>query len=141
MPKVKATNLSERGSPRLCRRVRHAQFPMTNHHQLFLKIGIPLRQTAINVKWQTETEKQRYQFVKSGSISVVSPDLPHATWIEQPAEQLIISLSPESIAQVIDDLNFKPARIIPQWTAEDRFIEQLGLLLTEYRQVSSLINP
>lgn len=105
------------------------------HSDPHLKIGIPLKQTAIHVKWQTETGKQRYQFVKSGCISIVSPDLPHETWIEQPAEQLIINLTPEFISQAIDDLNFKPARIVPQWTAKDKLIEQLGIALqTEFQQ-------
>ncbi|MEM8674477.1 MAG: AraC family transcriptional regulator [Cyanobacteria bacterium P01_G01_bin.67] len=99
------------------------------HSDPHLKIGIPLKQTAIHVKWQTEAGKQRYQFIKSGCISIVSPDLPHETWLEQPAEQLIINFSPELISQTIDDLNFKPVRIVPQWTAKDKLIEQLGLAL------------
>lgn len=105
------------------------------HSDPHLKIGIPLKQTAIHVKWQTETGKQRYQLVKSGCISIVSPDLPHETWIEEPAEQLIINFNPELIAQGIDELNLKPVKIIPQWAAKDRFIEQLGIALqTEFQQ-------
>ena len=105
------------------------------HSDPNLKIGIPLKQTAIHVKWQTETGKQRYQFVKRGCISIVSPDLPHETWIEQPAEQIIINLTPELISQAIDDLNYKPARIVPQWTAKDKFVEQLGMALQiEFQQ-------
>lgn len=105
------------------------------HSDPHLKIGIPLKQTAIHVKWQTETGKQQYQYVESGCISIVSPDLPHETWIEQPTEQLIISFNPELISQTIDDLNFKPVRIVPKWTAKDKFIEQLGIALqTEFHQ-------
>ena len=105
------------------------------HSDPHLKIGIPLKETAIHVKWQTETGKQRYQFIKSGCVYIVSPDLPHETWIEQPAEQLIINLNPELIAQGIDELNLKPVKIIPQWAAKDRFIEQLGIALqTEFQQ-------
>ena len=106
------------------------------HSDPYLKIAIPLKQTAIHVKWQTETGKQRYQFIKNGNISIVSPNLPHETWIEQSAEMIIINLHPKSIAQVSDELNLKSARIIPQWTVnKDRLIEQLGIALqAEFQQ-------
>ena len=105
------------------------------HSDPNLKIGIPLKQTAIHVKWQTETGKQQYQFVKRGCVSIIPPDLPHETWLEQPAEQIIINLTPKLISQAIDDLNYKQATIVPQWTAKDKFIEQLGIALqTEFQQ-------
>lgn len=106
------------------------------HSDPHLKIAIPLKQTAIHVKWQTETGKQRYQFIKNGNISIVSPDLPHETWIERSAEMIIINLHPKAIERVSDELNLKSARIIPQWTAnKDRLIEQLGIALqAEFQQ-------
>ena len=105
------------------------------HSDPHLKIAIPLKPTAIHIKWQTETGKQRYQFIKNGTVSIVSPDLPHETWIEQSAQMIIIDLDPEAIAPVSDELNLKSARIVPQWTAKDRLIEQLGIALqAEFQQ-------
>ncbi len=127
----KIVKLEKIGVSHVCIEPNHFE----EHSDPHLKIGIPLKQTTIHVKWQTETGKQRYQFVKSGCISIVSPDLPHETWLEQPAEQLIINLHSELVAQVGDELNFKTVNIVPQWTAKDRFIEQLGIALqTEFQQ-------
>ncbi len=109
-----------------------SHFP--EHSDPNLKIGIPLNQVSLNVKWQTASGRQKSQSVKEGHISIVTPNLPHETWLERQMDMIIINLAPGFMGQVAEDLKAKPMEIREQWAARDSLIQQLGRgLLREFQ--------
>ena len=105
-----------------------------DHSNPFLKIAIPLKSSSLRVKWETANGKQKYQFIKEGSISIIPPNLTHEAWLESHMEMIIIKLAPNLLEQIAEESQKYPVEIGVKWSASDPLIRQLGLsLFTEFQ--------
>lgn len=93
-----------------------------------LKVAIPFGQASIHASWQTATGKQKQEHVRAGHISVMPVEIPYQTNWQCTAEILILCLQPQLMATIAEEVVVGDRlEIIEHWTANDMFIQQLGL--------------
>ena len=104
------------------------------HSNPDFKIGIPLKTSSLHVKWQTASGKQKHQFIKEGSVSIIPPNLSHEAWLESQMEIIVIRLNPNLLEQVAQEYQGYSVEIAAKWGTSDPLIRQLGLsLFTEFQ--------
>ena len=94
-----------------------------------LKIGIPLTTSSLHVKWETGNGKQKHQFVKEGSVSIIPPNLSHEAWLESQMEIMIFKLTPNLLEQIAKECQGCSIEIEAKWSVSDPLIRQLALSL------------
>lgn len=100
-----------------------------DHSDPALKIGIPLTNSSLQVKWQTVNGKQKHQSVRGGSVSIIPPNLTHEAWLESQMEIMIIKLAPNLLKQIAEESQERSFEIEAKFSASDALIRQLGLSL------------
>ena len=103
-----------------------------------LKVAIPFGQASIQASWQTATGYQKRQHVKTGHISIMPAEMPYETNWQCSAEILILCLQPQLMTTIAEEVVVGDRlEIIEHWTANDLFIQQLGLQLRAELQAGS----
>jgi AraC family transcriptional regulator len=103
-----------------------------------LKVAIPFGQASIQASWQTATGFQKQQHVRTGHISIMPAEMPYETNWKCRAEILILCLQPQLMTTIAEEVVVGDRlEIIEHWTADDVFIQQLGLQLRAELQSGS----
>lgn len=92
-----------------------------------LKVAIPFGQASIQATWQSASGNQKRQHVQTGHISIMPAEMPYETHWQRQAEILIFCLPSKLITGVAEEVKSDRVEIIEHWTANDPFIQQLGL--------------
>lgn len=103
-----------------------------------LKVAIPFGQASIQATWQSATGDQKQQQVRTGHVSIMPAQMPYETNWQCQAEMLILCLPSQLMSRVAEEVvRGDRVEIIEHWTANDPFLQQLGLTVRAELQSGS----